>query len=156
MAKSANTTTDVDLIVTLAAARAWLYERHAEIEKAEFAEKDDATDRLLLKERAAQMWRRIGALEDAIAAIPATSIEGALIQVRLIPAWVEIATAEGKDGAGAIWQEKLERLAYSAATAIERHLGIDRATYGGEGMAPTYCDPFNTSTTAHEPEEKAA
>ncbi len=83
----------------------------------------------------------ISALEDEIAANPATSLAEAAVQVMLVAAYIERVREDLIDDTDLVLQ-KMERLVRSALSAVVRETGFNLAEYGGERYAPAYTDPF--------------
>jgi len=86
----------------------------------------------------------IAALEDEIAANPATSLPEAAVQVMLVSAYIERVREDLVDDTDLILQ-KMERLVRSALSAVVRETGVNLAEYGGERYTPSYTDPFRRS-----------
>lgn len=86
----------------------------------------------------------ISALEDEIAANPATSLPEAAVQVMLVSAYIERVREDLVDDTDLILQN-MERLVRSALSALVRETGVNLAEYGGERYAPSYTDPFHQS-----------
>lgn len=83
----------------------------------------------------------ISALEDEIAANPATSLQEAAVQVMLTAAFIERIR---EDLVGDVDEllSKMECLVRSALSAVVRETGVDLSEFGGDRYTPVYTDPF--------------
>ena len=97
-------------------------------------QKEQALDTLSLQSE-------ISALEDEIAANPASSLQEAAVQVMLTAAYIERIREDLAVDQDAVLK-KMERLVRSALSAVVRETGVNLAEFGGNRYAPVYTDPF--------------
>ena len=105
-------------------------------------------ERLYQKEQALDvnsLQTEIAALEDEIAANPATSLQEAAVQVMLAAAFIE-RIREDLVGDPDELLMKMGRLVRSALSAVVRETGVNLAEFGGDRYAPVYTDPFRQSS----------
>lgn len=105
-------------------------------------------ERLYQKEQALDinsLQTEIAALEDEIAANPATSLQEAAVQVMLAAAFIE-RIREDLVGDPDEVLIKMGCLVRSALSAVVRETGVNLAEFGGDRYTPVYTDPFRQSS----------
>ncbi len=90
----------------------------------------------------------ISALEEEIAAKPATSLPEAAVQVMLASAYIERVREDLVEDQDAVLL-RIERLVRSALSAVVRETGINLAEYAGDRYAPAYTDPFDQAAACN-------
>ena len=101
------------------------------------------SERIYLDTYLSEVDDRIDAIEDRMAAIKATSLTGALTQVRL--AYWRLVQTYDTDGMAEGPYRRISRLLYSAAEVLEAETGTPRDKLAGEYHMPLYLDPYRTA-----------
>lgn len=89
-----------------------------------------------------QLWLSlVAALEEDIAANPASSLGEAAVQMMLASAYVEHLREDLVDDVDGML-DRMSHLLRSALSALVRDAGVDLSEYAGERYAPSHTDPF--------------
>ena len=83
----------------------------------------------------------VSALEQEIAATPASSLREAAIQMMLASAYIEHLREDLVDDVDGLL-DRMSCLLRSALNALVRDAGVDLSEYAGERYAPSHTDPF--------------
>ncbi|MCZ6859846.1 MAG: hypothetical protein O7I42_06155 [Alphaproteobacteria bacterium] len=101
--------------------------------------------------RLADRWE---ALEAMAAEIPASTLDGAMVQIMLAHAAADLMEADSADATAAVQMRIISRLLYSALAVVEQVAGVPREQLGGEAYMRRDLDPH--ALLAEATEERAA
>ncbi len=97
---------------------------------------------------------RWGTLEAMAAEIPASTLEGAMVQIMLAHAAADLMAADSSDETAVVQMRTISKLLYSALAAIEQAAGVPREELGGEAYMRRDLDPH--ALLAEAMKERAA
>ncbi len=97
---------------------------------------------------------RWGTLEAMAAEIPASTLEGAMVQIMLAHAAADLMEADSSDETAAVQMRTISKLLYGALAVIEQVADVPREELGGEAYMRRDLDPH--ALVAGATEEKAA
>ncbi len=91
-----------------------------------------------LEYRLSDRW---GTLESMAAEVPASTLEGAMVQIMLAHAAADLMEADSSDATAAVQMRTISKLLYSALAVIERVADVPREEVAGEAYMRRDLDP---------------